>query len=81
MLDSDDVSVSLDSPQHILRTDCTIRVFVSFGVWITHNHRLQKYSATITIFISFYIKLIYYFSVSTHWVALHNKKNTTRVVQ
>ena len=41
-----------------------------------HSHTLQQYTpvarAAISIFISYYIEFIYYFSVITHQVALIN---------
>ena len=63
-------------------SDCTFRVFWSFGAWITHSHTLQKYRATTNIFISFYTKFKYCFPVITHqgsisaeWKTLHNSSS------
>ena len=54
------------SPSHIFWwIDCTIRVFPSFSSWIRHSCIPQIHRAAITVFISFYIKFKYYFSVIT----------------
>ena len=66
MFSGDDGSVSSDCPQDIQKFDCTIQVFWSFSAWVMHSCTPQKYRAAITIFISFYIKFKYYFSVLTY---------------
>ena len=66
MLDSDDGSISPYSPQIFQEIDCTIILFLSFGVWKMDSHTPQKHSAAITIFLSFYVKFKCNISVITH---------------
>ena len=50
MLDSDDGSTSFILFKIFQGVDCNIRVFWSFGAWITHGCTPQKYRAAVTIF-------------------------------